>query len=250
MVNMRTVMPALQKAKPVKLAAEGLTFASVSLPKQLRETKIVKDKSPDDIAREIVEWIKKYGTRHLDYLTHGNHSLPRTHRSRWLARQARARSTWRGQDPDRRPGRLEAGRRLGRRNRPARRRPHRQPAARRVPGRHRRGLRAVALRHAMPRRPRLWPRPRRPRSIVAPATSRWNRVLPGVAQRLGGRADTHVTGLSAARRHTLDQPLVLSPAHGGRRSAHPAAVVHPRRSRQPARLARRRRHGQPSKPSR
>jgi electron transfer flavoprotein alpha subunit len=32
--------------------------------------------------------------------------------------------------------------------------------------------------------------------ILAPATSRWNRVLPGVAQRLGGRADTHVTGLS------------------------------------------------------
>ena len=34
--------------------------------------------------------------------------------------------------------------------------------------------------------------------IFAPATSRWNRVLPGVAQRLGGRADTHITGLSAA----------------------------------------------------
>ena len=33
--------------------------------------------------------------------------------------------------------------------------------------------------------------------VVAPATSRWNRVLPGVAQRLGGRADTHVTGLAA-----------------------------------------------------
>jgi electron transfer flavoprotein alpha subunit len=33
--------------------------------------------------------------------------------------------------------------------------------------------------------------------VLAPATSRWNRVLPGVAQRLGGRADTHVTGLSA-----------------------------------------------------
>jgi len=59
MVNMRTVMPALQKAKPTKLAAEGLTFASVSLPKQLRETRIVKDKSPDDIAHEIVEWIRK-----------------------------------------------------------------------------------------------------------------------------------------------------------------------------------------------
>jgi electron transfer flavoprotein beta subunit len=59
MVNMRTVMPALQKAKPVKLAGEGLSFASVSLPKQLRETKIVKDKSADEIAKEIVEWIGK-----------------------------------------------------------------------------------------------------------------------------------------------------------------------------------------------
>jgi electron transfer flavoprotein beta subunit len=59
MMNMRAVMPALQKAKPVKLASEGLSFASVSLPKQLRETTIVKDKSPDDIAKEIVEWIKQ-----------------------------------------------------------------------------------------------------------------------------------------------------------------------------------------------
>jgi len=59
MANMRTVMPALQKARPARLAAEGLTFASVSLPKQLRETKVVKDGSPDDIAREIVEWIRK-----------------------------------------------------------------------------------------------------------------------------------------------------------------------------------------------
>ena len=33
--------------------------------------------------------------------------------------------------------------------------------------------------------------------VVAPATSRWARVLPGVAQRIGGRADTHVTGVSA-----------------------------------------------------
>jgi len=34
--------------------------------------------------------------------------------------------------------------------------------------------------------------------IVGPATSRWNRVMAGAAQRLGGRIDTHVTGLSAA----------------------------------------------------
>jgi len=59
MVNMRSVLPALQKATPTKLAGDGLVFTSVVLPKQLRETKIVKDKSPDDIAKEIVEWIKK-----------------------------------------------------------------------------------------------------------------------------------------------------------------------------------------------
>ena len=58
MANMRTVMPALQKARPVKLAGEGFGFAGVMLPKQLRETRIVKDKSPDDVAKEIVEWIK------------------------------------------------------------------------------------------------------------------------------------------------------------------------------------------------
>jgi electron transfer flavoprotein alpha subunit len=34
--------------------------------------------------------------------------------------------------------------------------------------------------------------------VVVPATSRWARVLSGVAQRLGGRADTHVTGAAAA----------------------------------------------------
>jgi electron transfer flavoprotein alpha subunit len=33
--------------------------------------------------------------------------------------------------------------------------------------------------------------------VIAPGTSRWSRVLPGVAQRLGGRVDTHVTGISA-----------------------------------------------------
>jgi electron transfer flavoprotein alpha subunit len=33
--------------------------------------------------------------------------------------------------------------------------------------------------------------------VVAPATSRWNRVLPGVSQRLGGRSDSHVTQIDA-----------------------------------------------------
>jgi electron transfer flavoprotein beta subunit len=58
MANMRTVMPALQKAKPAKLSGTGLSFASVNLPKQLRQTNIVKDKSADEIAAEIVEWIR------------------------------------------------------------------------------------------------------------------------------------------------------------------------------------------------
>ncbi len=34
--------------------------------------------------------------------------------------------------------------------------------------------------------------------IVAPATSRLTRVLPGVAHRIGGRIDTHVTGVTVA----------------------------------------------------
>ena len=59
MLNMRAVMPALQKATPVKLAAEGLQFAGVTLPKQQRKTRIVKDASADAIAKEIVEWIKQ-----------------------------------------------------------------------------------------------------------------------------------------------------------------------------------------------
>lgn len=32
--------------------------------------------------------------------------------------------------------------------------------------------------------------------IIAPATSRFNRVLPGAAQRLGGKIDTHISGFS------------------------------------------------------
>ena len=59
MANMRSIMPALQKAKPAKIGAEGVTFASVALPKQQRQTKIIKDMSPDDIAKEIVAWIQQ-----------------------------------------------------------------------------------------------------------------------------------------------------------------------------------------------
>jgi len=59
MMNMRVVMPALQRAKPAKVAAEGVKFASVTLPKQQRDTKIVKDVPVEEIAKEIVAWITK-----------------------------------------------------------------------------------------------------------------------------------------------------------------------------------------------
>lgn len=32
--------------------------------------------------------------------------------------------------------------------------------------------------------------------VIVPATSRWNRVLAGVAHRIGGKADSHITGLT------------------------------------------------------
>ena len=57
MTNMRAIMPALQKAKPAKVGAEGVKFASVALPKQQRQTKIVKDVAADEIAKGIVAWI-------------------------------------------------------------------------------------------------------------------------------------------------------------------------------------------------
>lgn len=58
MMNMRTIMPALQKAQPAAVGANGVKFVSVELPKQQRETRIVKDMSEDQIAAEIVAWIK------------------------------------------------------------------------------------------------------------------------------------------------------------------------------------------------
>lgn len=58
MMNMRTIMPALQKAQPVSISANDISFSNVEVPKQLRKTRVVKDVPADQIAREIVEWIK------------------------------------------------------------------------------------------------------------------------------------------------------------------------------------------------
>jgi len=58
MQNMRTIMPALQKAQSVSLGAEGITYASVEVPLQRRETRIVKDVPVEEVARDIVEWLR------------------------------------------------------------------------------------------------------------------------------------------------------------------------------------------------
>ncbi len=59
MANMRTVMPALQRAKAATLAQAGLHFQSVTPPKQQRQTRIVKDLSSEQVAREIADWVAK-----------------------------------------------------------------------------------------------------------------------------------------------------------------------------------------------
>jgi electron transfer flavoprotein beta subunit len=59
MVNMRTVMPALQRAKAVAIGQDGPRYRSVNPPKQQRQTRIVKDLSTDQVAQEIADWIAK-----------------------------------------------------------------------------------------------------------------------------------------------------------------------------------------------
>lgn len=59
MANMRTIMPALQKAKVAPSLQNGVHYFSVTPPKQQRQTRIVKDQPPDQIAAELFEWIKQ-----------------------------------------------------------------------------------------------------------------------------------------------------------------------------------------------
>lgn len=57
MQNMRTLMPALQKARQATIKTEHLRFLSASVPTQIRNTRIVKDLTPDQIADELANWI-------------------------------------------------------------------------------------------------------------------------------------------------------------------------------------------------
>jgi len=59
MANMRGILPALQKAKPAQLVANGLSYLSVSLPKAVRTTRVEKDMSPKTIAGELFAWLRE-----------------------------------------------------------------------------------------------------------------------------------------------------------------------------------------------
>jgi electron transfer flavoprotein beta subunit len=59
MANMRTVMPALQRAKPAALRQTSLQYRGVRPPQQQRQTRIAKDMTTEAVAREIFEWIAK-----------------------------------------------------------------------------------------------------------------------------------------------------------------------------------------------
>jgi electron transfer flavoprotein beta subunit len=58
MANMRLVMPALQRAAPAPVGTGGVEFLQVQVPKAQRETRIVKDLSPEAIAQELADWIR------------------------------------------------------------------------------------------------------------------------------------------------------------------------------------------------
>ncbi|MGB7435854.1 MAG: hypothetical protein WBW49_10595, partial [Candidatus Acidiferrum sp.] len=57
MANMRTVMPALQRAKAATPAGSSLKYQSVKPPQQQRQTRVVKDLNAEAVAQEILEWI-------------------------------------------------------------------------------------------------------------------------------------------------------------------------------------------------
>lgn len=57
MQNMRSIMPALQRARPAALVS-GITWTQLAVPAVQRDTRIVKDMPAAEIARELVEWIE------------------------------------------------------------------------------------------------------------------------------------------------------------------------------------------------
>ena len=57
MANMRSIIPALQRTKPVTLETNGMQYVSVRLPSQQRTTRVEKNLTAEQVARELAEWI-------------------------------------------------------------------------------------------------------------------------------------------------------------------------------------------------
>ena len=58
MMNLRGVMPALMKAPAANVGVGGISWEKAEVPASKRDTVVKKDMAVEDIAREIVEWIK------------------------------------------------------------------------------------------------------------------------------------------------------------------------------------------------
>ena len=58
MMNMRGIMPALMKAPVANVGCGGIAWQKAEVPAVKRDTVVKKDMSVEDIAKEIVEWVK------------------------------------------------------------------------------------------------------------------------------------------------------------------------------------------------
>ena len=58
MMNMRGIMPALMKAPAANVGVGGIAWQKAEVPAAKRDTVVKKDMSVEDIAKEIVEWVK------------------------------------------------------------------------------------------------------------------------------------------------------------------------------------------------
>ena len=206
MANMRTIMPALQKAKPANLDPNTLSYVSVSLPKQQRTTRVVKDLSPDRSPPNSVEWIGAEVTMEsILVLTHADESGSALTKASLEAVTAGLELA----------ARLAAPLTIGIVAVDA------QTASKALPS----TARILAVSGEPYAQPRYATdaaacaalcRAAKPTIVLAPASSRFTRVMASVAHRLGGLIDTHISSLqvepSRDRRHPSD-PLVLPPAH-------------------------------------
>ncbi len=211
----------------------GGAFASAAVPTQRRETRVVKDLSPDEIAQEIVEWIAAMSVLVLWPMWKPTARWPKPALEALTAGAGARGSSWARRSPSAWSARTS---------------PRRRPSVAGV----RRGARAWRERRGVRRRRATPPMPRPPRrscraagarsSCVAAGTSRWLRVLAG-RRPAPGRPRRHARHAHRGRRGgRVGRALVLPAAHGRRdvtRTERPwiLASSPARTSRGPARAA-------------